>query len=244
MNESVYQARREMFKTLDLPVSKADIKRLRWRQRSRLLVWEWALGSLLVAKRILDVICSLIAIILLMPLFLFIALLIVLEDSWPVLYVQQRVGINGRIFNFYKFRSMRRGADRLKEELIERNESADGVIFKMKKDPRITQVGRILRRFSLDETPQFFNVLAGDLSLVGPRPPLPSEVAQYTLADRRRLHVKPGLTCLWQIGGRSEIPFEQQVRLDLEYIHSRSIWQDLRIMLKTVPAVLFGRGAY
>jgi len=233
-----------MFKTLDLPVSKADIKRLRWRQRSRLLVWEWALGSLLVAKRILDVICSLIAIILLMPLFLFIALLIVLEDSWPVLYVQQRVGINGRIFNFYKFRSMRRGADRLKEELIERNESADGVIFKMKKDPRITQVGRILRRFSLDETPQFFNVLAGDLSLVGPRPPLPSEVAQYTLADRRRLHVKPGLTCLWQIGGRSEIPFEQQVRLDLEYIHSRSIWQDLRIMLKTVPAVLFGRGAY
>jgi len=233
-----------MFKTLDLPVSKADIKRLRWRQRSRLLAWEWALGSLLVAKRILDVICSLIAIILLMPLFLFIALLIVLEDSWPVLYVQQRVGINGRIFNFYKFRSMRRGADRLKEELIERNESADGVIFKMKKDPRITQVGRILRRFSLDETPQFFNVLAGDLSLVGPRPPLPAEVAQYTLADRRRLHVKPGLTCLWQIGGRSEIPFEQQVRLDLEYIHSRSIWQDLRIMLKTVPAVLFGRGAY
>jgi lipopolysaccharide/colanic/teichoic acid biosynthesis glycosyltransferase len=244
MNESVYQARREMFKTLDLPVSRADIKRLRWRQRSRLLVWEWALGSLLVVKRILDVICSLIAIILLMPLFLFIALMIVLEDGWPVFYVQQRVGINGRIFNLYKFRSMRRGADRLKEELIEQNESADGVIFKMKKDPRITRTGRILRRFSLDETPQFFNVLIGDLSLVGPRPPLPAEVAQYTLADRRRLHVKPGLTCLWQISGRSEIPFEQQVRLDLEYIHSRSLWQDIRIMLKTVPAVLFGRGAY
>jgi lipopolysaccharide/colanic/teichoic acid biosynthesis glycosyltransferase len=139
---------------------------------------------------------------------------------------------------------MRRGADRLKEELIEQNESADGVIFKMKKDPRITRTGRILRRFSLDETPQFFNVLIGDLSLVGPRPPLPAEVAQYTLADRRRLHVKPGLTCLWQISGRSEIPFEQQVRLDLEYIHSRSLWQDIRIMLKTVPAVLFGRGAY
>ncbi|MDK2857975.1 MAG: hypothetical protein PWQ29_1109 [Verrucomicrobiota bacterium] len=233
-----------MFKTLDLPVSRADIKRLRWRQRSRLLVWEWALGSLLVVKRILDVICSLIAIILLMPLFLFIALMIVLEDGWPVFYVQQRVGINGRIFNLYKFRSMRRGADRLKEELIEQNESADGVIFKMKKDPRITRTGRILRRFSLDETPQFFNVLIGDLSLVGPRPPLPAEVAQYTLADRRRLHVKPGLTCLWQISGRSEIPFEQQVRLDLEYIHSRSLWQDIRIMLKTVPAVLFGRGAY
>jgi lipopolysaccharide/colanic/teichoic acid biosynthesis glycosyltransferase len=244
MNESVYQARKELFKTLDLPVSKADIKRLRWRQRGRLLVWEWALSSLLVIKRLMDVVFSLIAIVLLMPLFVLVSILIVLEDGWPVLYVQQRVGINGRIFNFYKFRSMRRGADRLKEQLLARNESADGVIFKMKKDPRITRIGQFLRRFSIDEMPQFFNVLSGDLSLVGPRPPLPSEVAQYTLADRRRLHVKPGLTCLWQIGGRSDIPFEQQVRLDMEYINSRSIWQDIRIMLKTIPAVLFGRGAY
>jgi len=244
MNESVYQARKELFKTLDLPVSKADIKRLRWRQRGRLLVWEWALSSLLVIKRLMDVVFSLIAIVLLMPLFVLVSILIVLEDGWPVLYVQQRVGINGRIFNFYKFRSMRRGADRLKEQLLAQNESADGVIFKMKKDPRITRIGQFLRRFSIDEMPQFFNVLSGDLSLVGPRPPLPSEVAQYTLADRRRLHVKPGLTCLWQIGGRSDIPFEQQVRLDMEYINSRSIWQDIRIMLKTIPAVLFGRGAY
>jgi lipopolysaccharide/colanic/teichoic acid biosynthesis glycosyltransferase len=244
MNESVYQARRELFKTLDLPVSKADIKRLRWRQRRRLLVWEWALSSLLVIKRLMDVVCSLIAIVLLIPLFIAVSVLIVLEDGWPVLYVQHRVGINGRIFNFYKFRSMRRGADRLREQLMEQNESSDGVIFKMKKDPRITRVGRILRRFSIDEAPQFFNVLAGDLSLVGPRPPIPSEVAQYTLEERKRLHVKPGLTCLWQIGGRSEIPFEQQVRLDMEYIHSRSIWQDICIMLKTIPAVLFGRGAY
>lgn len=244
MNESVYQARRELFKTLDLPVSKADIKRLRWRQRSRLLVWEWALSSLLVIKRIMDVVCSLMAIFMLIPLFVVVSVLIVLEDGWPVLYVQQRVGINGRIFNFYKFRSMRRGADRLKEQLMAQNESADGVIFKMKKDPRVTRIGRILRRFSIDEAPQFFNVLSGDLSLVGPRPPIPSEVAQYTLEERKRLHVKPGLTCLWQIGGRSEIPFEQQVRLDMEYIHSRGLWQDIRIMLKTVPAVLFGRGAY
>lgn len=244
MNESVYQARKELFKTLDLPVSKADIKRLRWSQRGRLFVWEWALSSLLVIKRLMDVVCSLIAIVLLIPLFMIVSILIVLEDGWPVLYVQQRVGINGRIFNFYKFRSMRRGADRLKEQLIAQNESADGVIFKMKKDPRITRTGRFLRRFSIDEMPQFFNVLSGDLSLVGPRPPLPSEVAQYTLADRKRLHVKPGLTCLWQIGGRSEIPFEQQVRLDMEYINSRSIWHDIRIMLKTIPAVLFGRGAY
>jgi len=244
MNESVYQARRELFKTLNLPVSKADIKRLRWRQRSRLLVWEWALSSLLVVKRLMDVVCSLFAIVLFMPLFIVVAVLIVIEDGWPVLFVQQRVGINGRIFNFYKFRSMRRGADRIKEQLMAQNESAGGVIFKMKKDPRITRVGRILRRFSIDEAPQFFNVLAGDLSLVGPRPPLPSEVAQYTLEDRKRLHVKPGLTCLWQIGGRSDIPFKQQVRLDMEYIHSRSIWQDVCIMLKTIPAVLFGRGAY
>ena len=244
MNESVYQARQELFKTLDLPVSKADIKRLRWRQRSRLLVWEWALNSLLIIKRLIDVSCSLMAIIILMPLFIIVSVFIIIEDGWPVLYVQQRVGINGRIFNFYKFRSMRRGADRLKEKLMAQNESADGVIFKMKKDPRITRVGRVLRRFSIDEMPQFFNVLSGDLSLVGPRPPLPAEVAQYTLNDRKRLHVKPGLTCLWQIGGRSEIPFEQQVRLDMEYIHSRGIWQDIRIMLKTILAVLFGRGAY
>ncbi|MFA7257582.1 MAG: sugar transferase [Kiritimatiellales bacterium] len=244
MNESVYQARQELFKTLDLPVSKADIKRLRWRQRCRLLVWEWALSSLLVIKRLMDVVCSFIAIILLIPLFIVVSVLIVLEDGWPVLYMQQRVGINGGIFNFYKFRSMRRGADRLKEQLMAQNESTDGVIFKMKKDPRVTRIGRVLRRFSIDEMPQFFNVLAGDLSLVGPRPPLSSEVAQYTLEERKRLHIKPGLTCLWQIGGRSEIPFEQQVRLDMEYIHSRSIWQDIRIILKTIPAVLFGRGAY
>ncbi|NOU36431.1 MAG: sugar transferase [Kiritimatiellaceae bacterium] len=244
MSESIYQARKELFKTLDLPVSKADIKRLRWRQRSRLLVWEWALNSLLIIKRLMDVVCSLMAIVLLIPLFIVVSVLIVIEDGWPVLYVQPRVGINGRIFNFYKFRSMRRGADRIKEQLMAQNESTGGVIFKMKKDPRITRIGRVLRRFSIDEMPQFFNVLSGDLSLVGPRPPLPSEVAQYTLEERKRLHVKPGLTCLWQVGGRSDIPFDQQVRLDMEYIHSRGIWQDIRIMLKTVPAVLFGRGAY
>jgi lipopolysaccharide/colanic/teichoic acid biosynthesis glycosyltransferase len=244
MNESVYQARLELFKTLNLPVSRADIKRLRKEQRRRLLVWEGALSSLLVLKRTMDVAFSLLAIILLLPLFLFVSLLIVIEDGWPVLYIHPRVGMNGRIFNFYKFRSMRRDADRIKQTLMEQNESAGGVIFKMKKDPRITRVGRVLRRFSIDETPQFFNVLTGDLSLVGPRPPLPEEVAQYTLEERKRLHVKPGLTCLWQIGGRSDIPFEQQVHLDLEYINSRSFRQDLRILLKTVPAVLFGRGAY
>ena len=244
MNESVYQARLELFKTLDLPVSQADMKRLRWRQRSRLLLWEGALRSLLVIKRITDVIGSLVAIVLFLPLFLITATCIVIEDGWPIIYVQSRIGINGRVFNFYKFRSMRRDADHIKEELMEQNESAAGVTFKMKHDPRVTRVGRFIRRFSIDETPQFFNVLCGDLSLVGPRPPIPSEVAQYTLANRKRLHVKPGLTCLWQVEGRSEIPFDQQVHLDMEYIHSRSLWTDIRIMFKTIPAVLLGRGAY
>lgn len=244
MNESVYKARLELFKTLNLPVSKADMKRLRWRQRGRLLFWESALNSLLIIKRAMDIVASVVAILLFSPVFLITALAIVIEDGWPVLYTQSRVGINGRVFNFYKFRSMRRDADRIKEQLMDQNESGDGVIFKMKHDPRITRVGRFIRRFSIDETPQFFNVLTGDLSIVGPRPPIPSEVAQYTLEDRKRLHVKPGLTCLWQIGGRSDIPFDQQVNLDLEYIHSRSIWNDIRIILKTVPAVLLGRGAY
>ena len=169
---------------------------------------------------------------------------IVLEDGWPVFFAQQRVGLNGALFPFYKFRSMLRNADKLKDQLLQQNESGDGVIFKMKHDPRITRTGRFIRRFSLDELPQLLNVLRGDLTIVGPRPPVPREVALYTLEDRKRLHVKPGLTCFWQIQGRSEIPFKEQVRLDLQYIHSQSLRQDLLIMVKTIPAVLFGRGAY
>jgi len=139
---------------------------------------------------------------------------------------------------------MYRDADQRKDRLAAQNDSRDGVIFKMKNDPRVTKVGRFIRRFSIDELPQVLNVLFGDLAVVGPRPPVPREVAQYTLAERRRLHVKPGLTCLWQIQGRSELPFKQQVRLDLQYIHSQSVWKDIVIILKTVPAVLLGKGAY
>jgi lipopolysaccharide/colanic/teichoic acid biosynthesis glycosyltransferase len=124
------------------------------------------------------------------------------------------------------------------------NESKDGVIFKMKRDPRITRVGRVIRKFSIDELPQLFNVLIGDMSLVGPRPPLPKEVAQYTLEERKRLHVIPGITCIWQVSGRSDIPFRQQVELDKEYIKSRSLWKDFVILLRTIPAVLTGKGAY
>ena len=135
-------------------------------------------------------------------------------------------------------------AEARRARLEAQNESSDGVIFKMKHDPRITRCGRFIRRFSIDELPQIVNVLIGDMSLVGPRPPLPREVDLYTLEDRKRLQVTPGLTCLWQISGRSDIPFAKQVQLDKEYIRSQSFWRDILILLKTIPAVLTGRGAY
>ena len=129
-------------------------------------------------------------------------------------------------------------------ELLAQNHHSVGITFKLKDDPRVTRIGKWLRKFSLDELPQFWNVLRGDMSLVGPRPPVPREVALYTLADRRRLTVKPGITCIWQISGRAEIDFPGQVQLDVRYIESRSLWQDIKILLKTVPAVLTGSGAY
>ena len=135
-------------------------------------------------------------------------------------------------------------AEKFKQELADRNESAAGVIFKMKKDPRITRVGKIIRKFSIDELPQLLNVLIGDMSLVGPRPPLPGEVAKYTLEQRKRLHVIPGITCLWQVSGRSDIPFTDQVKLDMQYIQSASFLNDILLLLKTIPAVLTGKGAY
>jgi len=217
---------------------------LRASQILKIGFWEAGLRSVYAVKRLLDVMLSGLALALLTPLFFGVGLAIVLEDGFPVFFAQDRVGLNGRVFRFYKFRSMFRNAEQLKDALIKQNESADGVIFKMKNDPRITKVGRFIRRYSIDEMPQFLNVLLGDLSIVGPRPPVPREVAQYTLEDRKRLHVKPGLTCLWQIQGRSEIPFKDQVRLDLQYIHSQSMVRDFVIMVKTVPAVLLGRGAF
>lgn len=244
MRESVYQARRELFETLDIPATRGDVAILKWKQRSRLLLWETALRSLLAIKRTMDIVVSLFALLLLTPLFLVVAVCILVDDGFPVLLMQRRVGLYGREFRLHKFRSMCRNADEMKAGLMNRNESADGVIFKIKDDPRITRVGRVLRRFSIDEMPQFLNVVLGDLSIVGPRPPLPEEVAQYTLSDRKRLQVKPGLTCLWQIQGRSDIAFEKLVSLDLQYIKSQSILKDIVIIIKTIPAVLFGRGAY
>ncbi|MCF7817439.1 MAG: sugar transferase [Kiritimatiellales bacterium] len=244
MKESIYQARRDLFETMDIPVTKADMAILKWKQRARLSFWETGLRSLLVIKRIMDIAVSLVALAVLAPLFLVVAICILVDDGFPVLLMQKRVGLYGREFRLHKFRSMCRGAEEMKAELLDQNESTDGVIFKMKNDPRITRVGRILRRFSIDETPQFINALLGDLSIVGPRPPIPEEVAKYSLSDRKRLHVKPGLTCLWQIQGRSDVPFDKLVSLDMQYIRSQSILKDIVIIIKTIPAVFFGRGAY
>ena len=209
-------------------------------------LWAWHLTVRVsyFLKRMFDIVFSLLALIVLLPLFVLVAILIKLTSKGPVFFVQTRVGKYGRHFLFYKFRSMYVDAEKRKAELLAQNQSADGVIFKMKDDPRITPIGRILRRTSIDEVPQFLNVLFGDMSLVGPRPPVPSEVRQYTLDDRKRLLVKPGLTCFWQVAGRSDIPFKQQVQLDKQYIISHGLWQDLRILLRTIPAILSGHGAY
>lgn len=244
MQGTVYQARMELLRALKLPPNHREARALRIRHRLKLALWEFNLRSLFVVKRGMDIAVALAGLVLLLPVFLLVAAAILLEDGWPVSYVQDRVGLNGRVFRLYKFRSMARGADRQQAALAAHNESADGVLFKMRRDPRVTRVGRVLRRFSLDELPQLVNVLKGDLALVGPRPPLPREVAAYSLDDRKRLHAKPGLTCFWQIQGRSEIPFKEQVRLDLQYIHSQSLWKDLGILARTIPAVLLGRGAY
>jgi exopolysaccharide biosynthesis polyprenyl glycosylphosphotransferase len=195
-------------------------------------------------KRLFDIGVSATALTLLLPLFLTIALLICLESRGPIFFNQIRVGKQGKLFKMWKFRSMYADAEQRKVTLIKFNEMADGVLFKMKNDPRITQVGKYLRKLSLDELPQLCNVLIGDMSLVGPRPPLPNEVAKYTPYQRQRLEVTPGITCIWQVSGRSEIPFPQQVEMDLQYIAHQSFWGDIILLLKTVPAVLKGRGAY
>lgn len=195
------------------------------------------------AKRSLDVAVAGGILLVGLPLWLLIALCVRL-DGGPALYWQARVGRWGREFRFPKFRSMVVNSDQLRTQLEAANEHGGaGVTFKLENDPRITRVGRWLRRTSLDEMPQLWCVLTGDMSLVGPRPALPTEVARYTVAQRRRLEATPGLTCIWQVSGRSQIPFEGQVVMDLEYIRTRSFMGDLVLLLKTIPAVLVGRGA-
>ncbi len=194
-------------------------------------------------KRALDVVGAMVMLIALSPLFLIIAAGIRLMSPGPVIFKQKRVGLNGRMFSMYKFRSMRVGAEAELQDLIAHNEM-EGPVFKMKDDPRVTSFGKFLRKYSLDEIPQFFNVFRGDMSLVGPRPPVPTEVRQYERRYRRRLSMRPGITCLWQVSGRNEIKdFDTWMKLDLQYIDNWSLFNDLKILFKTVPAVIFGNGA-
>ena len=195
-------------------------------------------------RRFLDISVSFTALAILFLPLLVVAILIKLESPGPVFFTQKRVGKWGVLFNMYKFRSMCVDAEFLKSSLAEQNEMDQGVLFKMKEDPRITKTGKFIRKFSIDELPQLWNVLKGDMALVGPRPPVPQEVAEYTIDNRRRLEIKPGITCIWQVSGRSDIPFVQQVELDVDYINTHSFLTDIKILLLTVPAVLKGKGAY
>lgn len=215
----------------------------RVRLLSKMWTWNAVVGSSRLLKRLFDLLVGGSMLVLSSPLWATLYLAIRLDSPGPVFFKQTRVGRRGRLFLLYKFRTMYVDAEQRKAALAAQNETG-GVIFKMKDDPRVTRMGKLLRRSSLDELPQLLNVLQGDMSIVGPRPPVPSEVVQYTPAERRRLDAEPGLTCIWQVSGRSNIPFEGQVRLDVQYIETRSFWRDVWILLKTVPAVLLGRGAY
>jgi len=211
--------------------------------QQRRLHARWLEHGATFTKRMLDIAVALFLIMLACPLLLLIAVLIKLEDGGSMFFAQTRVGQDGREFKMFKIRSMCLNAEQRLEDLLGKNKHRDGVTFKIQDDPRITRVGKWLRKFSFDELPQLYNVLIGDMSLVGPRPPLPREVAKYTPSDRRRLAVKPGITCIWQISGRANIDFSGQVQLDVDYIEQQSLWTDLFILTRTVPAVLSGRGA-
>ena len=189
-------------------------------------------------KRLIDIICSFVGILVLSPLFIIIAIIIKFTSKGPVFFSQKRVGRNGKEFDMYKFRSMVVNAEELKEKLAAQNEMS-GPMFKMKDDPRVTKVGKFIRKTSLDELPQLWNILKGDMSLVGPRPSLPKEVAQFDEWMYKRLEVKPGLTCYWQVSGRNNIDFEDWMKLDIRYVEEKNLWIDIKLIFKTV-GVLFG----
>ncbi len=218
--------------------------RMRLRFFRKKYAWLAVTGSARITKRIIDILAALTALCLLSPLLIIVAGIIKGTDKGPVFYWQKRVGKWGKEFPFPKYRSMVVNAHAIKGALRHESHHKTGPTFKMKKDPRVTGIGRIIRKLSIDELPQLWCVLKGEMSLVGPRPPLPDEVDLYTLADRRRLDITPGLTSIWAISGRGDIPFDKQVALDLEYIESRSLTTDIKILLQTIPAVLLGRGAY
>lgn len=201
------------------------------------------LSEINIPIRAFDLIVSGIALLALFPVFMIIAVAIRLDSPGTVLFRQKRVGYHGKIFTCFKFRSMRMDAEELKHKLQKQNERG-GPVFKLKNDPRVTRVGSFLRRSSLDELPQLFNIFRGEMSIVGPRPGLPQEVALYSPRALQRLAAPPGLTGLWQVSGRAKLSFDDMIDLDLRYIQSRSLWTNIKIILKTIPAVLFADGAY
>jgi lipopolysaccharide/colanic/teichoic acid biosynthesis glycosyltransferase len=192
-------------------------------------------------KYFFDKVSAVILMILFSPGYILVSILILLFMGRPIFFLQERVGLNGKIFKMYKFRTMVKGAEEMTEKLTEKNEMT-GPVFKIMVDPRITALGRLLRKYSIDETPQFFNILKGEMSFVGPRPPLLKEVKDYEFWHRRRLSMRPGLTCLWQISGRNEIDFTDWMYKDMEYIDKWSLVYDLAILLRTIPIVLKGKG--
>lgn len=206
--------------------------------------WAFVIGATIALKRIFDILISGFALVALSPIFGVTAALIKLEDKGPVFFTQQRIGLKGQSFMIWKFRSMVLDAEKVAQLMIEQQEARDTIEIKLKGDPRITRIGRFIRKYSVDELPQFWNVFLGDMSIVGPRPVVSAEVADYTVEARKRLLAKPGLTCFWQVGGRTDLDFENQVRLDIEYIQSSSIWLDIKLLFLTIPAVLLGKGAY
>lgn len=197
----------------------------------------------LFVKRAVDIICSLAAVICLSPVMIITALAIVIESPGNPIFSQDRVGKDGKYFKMYKFRSMCLDAEEKLDELQEQNE-ANGPVFKIKDDPRVTRVGHFIRKYSIDELMQLFNILKGDMSIVGPRPALPNEVEEYDDFARLRLKVKPGLSCYWQVSGRSNIAFDEWMKLDVKYINEMSLLTDIKIILLTIPAIFKGEGAY
>lgn len=213
------------------------------RVRLKLVLWVIRGKVLASAKRVMDLLVAMLALVAASPVMLVTAIALRLDSPGPLIFRQTRVGKHGVHFTCYKFRSMYIDAEKRKLELMARNE-ADGPVFKMRNDPRITRVGRIIRKLSIDELPQLVNVIRGEMSLVGPRPPVPREVAQYTVEQYRRLDAMPGITGLQQVSGRSDMSFKRWVELDLQYIAEQSLTKDIEILLRTIPASISGKGAY
>lgn len=242
-----FERDQELVELLYRKYARDGVRIASWRQSIRFWfkknMWIFVTKGSLKLKRLIDIVGSIIGLVALSPVFAALYVAVRIEDGGPVFFTQERIGKFGKPFWMYKFRSMIRNAEGMRDDLEDLNETG-GIIFKIKKDPRITGVGHFMRRFSLDELPQLYNVLKGDMSLVGPRPHPIKDVSRYSLDQRRRFDITPGITCFWQVSGRSEIGFEKQVDLDMQYIQSQSLWLDIILLLKTIPAVIFGRGAY